>query len=180
MKLINRQIGSLGGFTLIELLVVVFLIGLISGFAVLSVSSRGDSREIEEQIRVLQYQLIMASEESVIQGRPVGVQFEQGKYAFLIAGKSKWLELDDGKVFKPRELLRDWKFELLLGSETITLKNPEVVDSPEAELTPQIIFYSSGEIDPFELMIMDENHTPKYRIRYGDNGVIALESMGES
>lgn len=168
-----------GGFTLIELLVVVFLIGLISGFAVLSVSTRGDYREIEDQIKLLQYQLTMAGEESVIQGRPIGVHFEQGKYSFLIAGKTKWLELDDGKIFQPKELLRNWEFELLISSESLSLAATES-DRSQGNLHPQIIFYSSGEIDPFELMIMNENHTPKYRIWYGDAGVIAVESMGEN
>jgi general secretion pathway protein H len=178
MSLINRQRDKLDGFTLVELLVVVFLIGLISGFAVLSISSKGDDREIEDQLRLLQYQLTMASEESVMKGTPVGVQFDQGKYSFLIAGKFTWLELDDGKVFKAHELLRNWSFELEAGGEQVTLaENTE--DSAGEELVPQIIFYSSGEIDPFELNIVDEDNTPRYRVRYGDDGVIVLESVDE-
>ncbi len=178
MSQVNRQTEISGGFTLIELLVVVFLIGLISGFAVLSVSSKGDDRDIEEQMRLLRYQLMMAGEESVVQGLPVGVWFEQGKYSFLIAGKSKWLELDDGRVFQSKSLLRDWKFELQSGSEKVQLVKPDE-DNEENELIPQIIFYSNGEIDPFELMIVDENNAPRYRIWYGDNGEIALDTIND-
>jgi general secretion pathway protein H len=166
------------GFTLIELLVVVFLIGLISGFAVLSISSKGDNREIEEQLQLLQYQLTMAGEESVVQGRPLGVRFEQGRYSFLVAGKGKWLELNDGKIFQPKELLLDWRFELQIAGESLSLMD-EGGSEEDAESPPQIIFYSSGEIDPFELLVVDKSNVPKYRIRYGDDGVLALETAGK-
>lgn len=179
MKLVRRQDRWSSGFTLIELLVVVFLIGLISGFAVLSVSTKGDNREIEDQLKLLQYQLTMAGEESVVQGRPVGVQFEQEKYSFLISGKTGWSELNDGKVFKPRELLRAWRFDLQIESKDITLLEAGE-GSSQAVSIPQIIFYSSGEVDPFELVIEDESQTPRYRIRYGDSGTIVLESIDES
>lgn len=168
-----------GGFTLIELLVVVFLIGLISGFAVLSVSSKGDDREIEDQLSLLKYQLVMASEESVVQGRPVGVVFGTNSYSFLIAGKSDWLELGSNKIFKSTELLSNWEFELLAGGEELVLSEAGQ-DSTGTEITPQIIFYTSGEIDPFEIKIVDKNKTPRYRISYGQDGTIALEFIDES
>jgi general secretion pathway protein H len=168
----------MGGFTLLELLVVVFLIGVISSFAVLSVSSKGDDREIEDQLSLLKYQLTMASEESVVQGRPVGVRFDTNGYSFLIAGKSKWLELGNNKIFKSQDLLRNWKYGLLVSDEELALSEAEQ-DSSESDVTPHIIFYSSGEIDPFKIEIVDENSVPKYRISYGEDGVIALESVDE-
>ncbi len=173
MKLNNHQKRWSDGFTLIELLVVVFIVGLVSGFAVLSIGSLDDERDIEEQARRLQYQLIMAGEESIIQGHPIGVQFKQGKYTFLIAGRTEWLEINDNKALSSQELLRDWRFELLLGGKGIPLVK-EGVDASKEKLSPHIIFYSSGEIDPFELLIEDSENTPKYRIMYGDEGVIAL------
>ena len=179
MRLINHHKRWYRGFTLIELLVVVFLIGLISGFVVLSVSTVRDDREIEDQIRLLQYQLAMASEESIVQGRPLGVQLEQGRYSFLIAGKSKWKELNDGKIFRSMKLQQGWKFELLIGSENMPFAKGED-GSSKTKSVPQIIFYSSGEIDPFEILIVDESHTPKFRIKYGDKGEITLESVGDS
>lgn len=178
MSFVCRKMDRAGGFTLIELLVVVFLIGLISGFAVLSVNTIGDDRQIEDQLRLLQYQLAMAGEVSVVQGSPVGVQFNKGQYFFLIAGKSKWLALDDGKVFQPRKLLQSWEFELRIRGESFPLFEVEDDDS-ETELSPQVVFYSSGEVDPFEILIVDENHAHKFKIVYGDDGAIELESMNE-
>jgi general secretion pathway protein H len=169
-----------GGFTLIELLVVTFLIGLISGFAVLSVSSIGDNREIEDNIRLLQYQLSIAGEESVVKGRPIGVRFEQEKHSFYIAGKDEWIELEDDKVLKPGELQHNWKYELLIGGEHLPLAESSEDSSENEQISPQIIFYSSGEVDHFELQIVDENNSLKYRIVYGEKGVISLESVDES
>ena len=178
MSLCNRQIRWSAGFTLIELLVVVFLIGLISGFALLSISSLGDDREIEGQLKRLQYQLKLASEEAVIQGRPIGVQFDEGRYLFLIAGKSQWLELKNNKALRVHDLLHDWKLELRLSGKRIPLVNASDDDS-QAKLIPHIIFFSSGEVEPFELLIVDLDNTPKFRISYGEDGVIALMSMDE-
>ena len=178
MSLKNRQRRWSAGFTLIELLVVVFLIGLISGFALLSISSLGDDREIEWQLKRLQYQLKLASEDAVIQGRPIGVQFDEGRYLFLIAGRSQWLELENNKALRVQDLLQDWKFELRLSGKKIPLVKTVDGDS-QAKLTPQIIFFSSGEVEPFELLIVDLDNTLKFRISYGEDGVIALMSMGE-
>ncbi len=176
MSLKIRQRRRLSGFTLIELLVVVFLIGLISGFAVLSVNSRGNNRDIEEQIKRLQIQLGLAGEESVVQVRPIGVQFTQGQYLFLIAGKYKWLQLENNKALQTQELQPGWKFELRLGNKNVPLAQ-RLVDSSQIELLPQIIFLPSGEITPFELLIVDSGNTPKYRIWYGEDGVIAMEVL---
>jgi general secretion pathway protein H len=187
MSLIRRQMRTRrsDGFTLIELLVVVFLIGLISGFAVLSINALGNDRDIDEQIRRLQYQLRMASEESVVQGRPIGVQFEQGKYLFLIAGKSEWLEITNNKALRSQQLLRGWKFELQLGGQDFSLTKTETETETETEDSktkplPQIIFFSSGEIYPFELLVVDLDNTPRYRIWYGEDGVIAMELIEKS
>jgi len=171
-----RPFRQLQGFTLIELLVVVFLIGLISGFAVLSVSSRGEGREITEELKQLQYRLNLAIEESVIQGRPLGVKFEEGEYEFLITHLAKWSEVSDNRALRQHSLLYGWRFELRLGSKKIPLQVPEIEGEP-ADPVPQIVFYSSGEVDPFELVVIDSENSPKYRIWYGEDGVITLEPI---
>lgn len=170
------------GFTLIELLVVVFLIGLISGFAVLSISVRDEGEEIEETLRRLQHRLVLASEEAVIQGRPIGVRFDQGRYQFLQAGRGEWSEITGIKALEANDLLHEWRFELRLGSRAIPLYSPETesVNEPgegENRLMPQIVFYSSGETDPFELVVVDVLNVARYRIWYGVDGVISLEPM---
>ncbi len=173
----NRQVWRSSGFTLIELLVVVFLIGLISGFALLSINSLGDDREIEDQLNRLQYQLKLAGEESVLQGRPIGVQFDEGRYQFLIAGKTQWLDLKDNKALRAQNLLHDWKFELRFSGKEIPLER--VSGDSQTKVFPQIVFFSSGEVEPFELLIVDLDNSPRFRIWYGDDGIINLMPLDE-
>jgi len=178
MNLNNCQVRRSAGFTLIELLVVVFLIGLISGFAVLSVSTLGDDRGVEGQLKRLQYQLSLAIEEAVVQGRPVGVLFNERRHLFLVADKSQWSELENNKQFLAQDLQDGWKFELRLSGKAISFVNSDGNDSKDQPI-PQVVFFSSGEVEPFELLIVDLNNAPKFRIWYGDDGVIALASVDE-
>ncbi len=172
--------GPTPGFTLIELLVVVFIIGLISGFAVLSINVRSDDREILEQLQQLRFQLALAGEESVVRGRPIAVMLDERRYQFIQAGQSRWVELDDTEALKPHNLPVGWKFDLRLGSREITLTTEESEnEDPTNNLVPHIVFFSSGEIDPFEILVVDPDATPKYRIWYGEEGDIMLESKDE-
>jgi general secretion pathway protein H len=172
--------GPTPGFTLIELLVVVFIVGLISGFAVLSINLSSNDREIFEELQYLRYQLTLAGEESIVRGLPVGVMFDERRYRFLLAGQSQWVELDDTEALKPHELPASWKIELRLGSSKVILDS-EVVENEQIEASniPHIVFFSSGEISPFEILVVDLNGTPKYRLWYGEEGVIKLEQVDE-
>ncbi len=134
------------GFTLIELLVVVFLIGLVSGFAVLSIHSRGDNREIFEELQRFRHRLTLAGSEAVIQGRPIGVQLDEKRYQFLLAGQTEWQELNDIEALQPQELPPEWKIEPLLGSREVSFQKVDVKsngqqdDKIEAKLIPHIIY----------------------------------------
>lgn len=184
--MIWRRRRHSAGFTLIELLVVVFLIGLISGFAVLSINSRGDDREILEQLKRFQYQLVLAEEEAVIRNRPIGVRLDEGGYRFLIAGRSQWEELEDVRALQPEEFSLEWKLELQVGGREVSLNDENAEDAisendgQSGQPPPQIIFFSSGEIDPFELQVMDQDNNQQYRIRYGEEGSVLLEPVDRS
>ncbi len=180
----HHHCRHVSGFTLVELLVVVFLIGLISGFALLSVNSRGDDREVTEELKRLRYKLTLASEEAVVQGQPVGVYYEGGGYHFLTYQKGLWSEVTQSKALKSEALSRQWQLELRLGGKRI----PLTADADETEKdadaasqpAPQVVFYPSGEVDVFDLWVVSQDKQPKFRIWYREDGVIALDSVTDN
>ncbi len=184
----SRQMWHSAGFTLIELLVVIFLIGLIGSFALLSVNSLGDEREMSEELKRLQYKLLLASEEAIVQGLPMGVYFEEERYRFLTVNDGQWSELGGNNALKSEFLSNGWQFELRLGQKTVSLQTSEdATNELESDTkaqdvplqpVPQTIFYSSGEIDPFDLVILNSDNVAKYRLWYSEDGVFSLESMG--
>jgi len=173
----GRQWGE-RGFTLLELIVVVFIIGVIAGFASLSVGTSAD-RTIEEEAKRFTALLRLASEESILNAVEMGVKVYKTSYQFgqLGAnGRLGGLEEDDG-TFRLRSLPEGIILKLEINGETLTLTegtesffSPSVASedeedenseasnfsrSEEAEAeddgAPVIFLLSSGEMTPFLL-----------------------------
>ncbi len=103
------------GFTLIELLVVVFIIGIISGVAVLSVGGVEGGRRLETEAQRMGHLFSLATQEAILQGRPVGVTLKGAEYGFVMAGKEEWEELEGEPLLANRTLPGDWQLELIAG-----------------------------------------------------------------
>ena len=71
------------GFTLLEVLVVLVIIGIIAAMAVVSTSVLGGDRQMDEEAQRLQSVLAQAREESMLDGRDVGMRVDRQGYDFL-------------------------------------------------------------------------------------------------
>lgn len=132
------------GFTLLEILAVVLIIGIIASFASLSIN-QNTSRVVEDEAKRLQGLLRIASEEAVLKGQELALQFRQKSYAFVKLVDQKWQPVTDDKLLRERSIAEGIELELILEGVAMNLDD-------EAQ-APRILLLSSGELTPFELFL---------------------------
>ena len=135
---------SCRGFTLLELLVVILIIGIIISFASLSVGQQA-SRALQDEAKRMHSLLRLASEESVLQGRELAMQFSPEGYQFMTLDGADWIAVEEDRLFREREFPPNLELALVVeGVET---------DLHDRENPPRIFVLSSGEMTPFVLNI---------------------------
>ena len=155
--------SRLTGFTLLELLVVLVIVGITLSFAVLSLGLRSDKDIVLEESRRLTALMQLASEEAVLQGRELAMQFEGNDYRFLILEKDRWQVIETDKLFRQRSLPEGLQAELVV----------EGIGKPPASTSGRLIyFYSSGEVSPFQLSLQDSQRKYLYTINGDAQGLI--------
>lgn len=152
------------GFTLLELLVVLVLIGIITSFAVLSISTGGLNRQLEQEGRRFISLVEMAGDEALLQSRELGIDFTQTGYRFLHLVEGQWIPYQGDKIFRNRTLPDSVSYQLYIDGLPVVL--PEQFEAikqgsaAEGEATvllkPQLFILSSGERNPFELQLVSE------------------------
>lgn len=154
----------LAGFTLLELLVVLVILGITMSFAVLSLGLRSDKDIVLEESRRLTALMQLASEEAVVQGRELAMQFDGPDYRFLVLdNKNKWQAIEEDEVLRERSLPDGLQVELVV----------EGVGKTSATSAGQLIyFYSSGEVSPFQLSLQDSQRKYLYTINGDAQGLI--------
>jgi len=158
----NRSRGA--GFTLLELLVVLFLVGLLASLVVLSSSTAGLERRLEDEAARLAGLLELASENSVLTGRELAASFQQGGYAFFFFEGGDWQPLQSGELFRPRQLDVGMKLGLVIDETEIDLE-----ERGSQGVEPHVIMYSSGDISPFLVSLSHDGTPASYEIQYQDN-----------
>jgi type II secretory pathway pseudopilin PulG len=155
---------------------VVFIIALISGFAVLSVGGADDHRKMEQEAQRAGRLFSLAAQEAIVQGRPVGVLFSKGAYGFLIAGREAWEELENKESFRTRILPPEWRLELIRDGKGAPLS---MQSAKKSSKDPQVVFYPSGEVIPFQVIFSSGNGESGYRLEVSAAGSIEISSSKE-
>lgn len=146
------QPGGIRGFTLLELLVVLLILGLLVGFAVLSVGGSA-SRQMEQEARRLVELAGLARDESLLTGQVRALGFSRDGYAFL-----EQILLDDERVTwipLDRAPLRPRSVEPL-GLRLHLRQDGRVVPLDDRADQAQVLFNGAGELTPFELEMRPE------------------------
>lgn len=133
------------GFTLVEILVVLIIIGLVSSIIVIHRGSSHSNREIHLFARLLQSQMQVAREQSIVQMSVLGIRFTQKNYAFYRYHDKPhptWNPLHETDHF--------WRLYTIPSNIQITV---DLSNSQQA----QIIFLPNGEITPFIITLKDQN-----------------------
>ncbi|MGD8998848.1 MAG: type II secretion system minor pseudopilin GspH [Granulosicoccaceae bacterium] len=165
MQRLPRQ----AGFTLIELLVVLVIIGIISGFAVLSVGLDSEADRAEVEARRLVALMQLASDEAVLGANPLALQVDPHAYRFLSLHDQQWHLIENDAVLRERELPQGTQLEVdIEGKQIVVGKN---------QASARIVFLASGEISPFEMVLRTRDDRHRFRLRGELQG--RIEYLGE-
>ncbi len=148
----NRPQSTNAGFTLIEILVVLLIIGIMIVGTVLSTSLGGNDRELEkERDRILALTDYLR-DQAALQNREYGMRCFTGGYEFLVfdSRTALWQRLEGDSETRARRLPTGISMTVRVEGREIILPR---ADARPDELTPQIMLYSSGELNLFELTL---------------------------
>ena len=169
IKRLVARADSERGFTLIELLVVLIVLGLLVSLVGLNIDSASERRELTEVTRSLFLRMQVATDEAVISGREIGLRFEEDRYRFLVLDR-------DSDTWAPPQgrALSGASLPQWMGTQIDTdAAGGTGLGDEGSDQLPDIVFFSSGQITPFELELwweMDEDATQILRSD-GVNGV---------
>lgn len=168
------------GFTLLEILVVVVIISVLSTAFMMSMgSSREDAGRKEAQRFAALVRL--AGQEAMLRSRDLAVEILPQGYSFFMYGEQGWQPLQD-EVLRKRNLPEGMSFTVLLdGSRLQFVQNESDVndaDSKNNEQQPRIYLFSSGEMTPFEMILLIEDAERNYRISGGLGGKLVMSEQG--
>jgi len=157
MKTIARQQQ---GFTLIEVLLVVLLIGIVSGIVLLAASPNDSSRVVSTEIERLAEVLVLASEEAVNNNQQIGLLFDEHSYRFVVLDEEtqRWQESNE-PLFAVYELPEVINLHLLKDDKdkVLVLNKDKNKNDDKQDISPQLLFLSSGESSSVVLEIASED-----------------------
>jgi general secretion pathway protein H len=154
------------GFTLLELVVVLALIGIILGFARLSLGDGGASARLEHDARTLAAALRLAQEEAVLDEREFGLRLGADGYAFMRLVDRHWRPLKDAQALRTRYLEGERHLTLRIDGQAVPL--PDALQQADR---PQVFLLSSGEATPFCVAITDRTERAWRVCMAGDGAV---------
>lgn len=157
------------GFTLIEILVVVFIIGVILGFASLSLSGRALGDRAQEEARRLAELLRLARDEAGFTGLELGWRQTDNGYEFLALSDQGWARYGAGTPMRARELPPPLEIVVRVDDVAVALD--------DEQLQPQIMILSSGEMTPFKLELSAEELDQVFLISGNLLGQVELEAL---
>jgi len=174
------------GFSLLELLVVLFVVVIITSMVTLTINTGNQDRALETEVRNLSDVAAYAIDEAQLSGRDYGLllrrRFDDGRayvsYSWRERRPEGWREPEvAADVFTERAF--DSAVELELSLDDLPV--PEFAGDEESrDITPQVIFYSSGETTPGALEWVDrDTGEVLWRVEWDLIGRFTLMPNGE-
>ncbi|MEJ2128345.1 MAG: type II secretion system minor pseudopilin GspH [Woeseiaceae bacterium] len=153
-------------FTLIEILVVITIIAIIVSIAVLSLGVLGDDRNLREEGRRMITLVQLAQDEATMQGREFGIEFMTNSYRFVEYDPflNLWSEIIGDDTLRLRTLPEGVELDLYVEGQRVLLDpEPAQFEKPDddnsvasgiADYAPHVLVFSSGDMTPFEVRIL--------------------------
>ena len=170
------------GFTLMELLVVIVVISIsFSLFITINFSFGNPSDAIRQEAVRLQQLMQFAHEQSVVRAEEYGLRLNESHYRFMRLDDltGKWVELDQDRLLRLRELPENMNFELSIEDLDVVLdKQDDDTEDPDVEIRPQLFLLSSGELTPdFKLRFRLAGFDDYYELHGNPNGIFELTEI---
>jgi len=156
--------------------VVIVILAIMAATAMISVGALGGDDEIQRESLRLQALMGLAGEESLMQGKDLGLYVEEDRYRFLVFSRDAngWLPLEADRSFRERVLPEGLFFSLIVEDQEVVLEPA----GNEAEIQPQIAILSSGELTPFQLFLGREFGDLQFELAGELDGRMELTERG--
>ena len=129
------------GFTLFEIMVVLLLIGIMTGFALLSVGG-GPRERLAEEGQRLAALVELQQQEAILRSELRGIRFSRTGYTILnLSQQGQWQPLVAATTLTQRELPEDIVLGLWIDDRSAELNSHEQ--------QPQVVLLASGESTEF-------------------------------
>lgn len=148
----NSPPRSSSGFTLIEILVVLLIIGILVVGATLTSGVLGRDSALDKESDRLSALMDYIREQAALQNREYGLRCFVGGYEFLAYDPrtNRWQRLQEDNALRARKLATGLSLQVAIEGRVIIL--PREQAKPD-ELTPQVMLFSSGDLNLFELTL---------------------------
>lgn len=140
------------GFTLLEIMVVLVIISVILSFTTLSLGDGGQLRRIEKTSQRLHAVIQLAQQEAIIKGMELGLVITAESYQFVQFTGKTWERLTNDHIFKQHIFPVNTQLSLTVEGEVISIFK----ENKKKTISPHLIFFSSGEITPFTLILHND------------------------
>jgi len=170
------------GFSLLELLVVIVIFAVMAGAAVLSVGAVRQESPPEVEARRLAALMQLASEEALVQGRDLGVEFFADGYRFLAWDPDSrlWNVPAGDDLLKPRPFPEGLRVAVVIEGQEVTLSEREGRRTERKDqAAPQVAIPASGEFTPFEVFLAEDFASDAWRIIGRPQGTLELLAPGQ-
>ena len=175
--------GQASGFSLIELLVVIVVLAITAAMVVLGTATLKTGDPAETESRRLAALLPFVAEEALVQGRDYGVEFFADGYRFLSWDPDSrlWSVVEDEAALRRRTLPPDVELVLAVdGREVLVEREGRRARDAAETLAPQVAVFSSGELTPFELFVVEGFAADAWVLRGRMDGELILLSPEEA
>lgn len=144
------------GFTLVEILVVVVIIGIMITVVTLSAGLAHGDRDLETERDRLVALIDHLRDQATLQNREYGLRCVEGGYQFLVydAREQLWVQGEDD-LLRARTLPEGIDIRLWIEGQRVALPDADAMLEPE-DISPQVLLYSSGDMNLFELELRRE------------------------
>lgn len=163
------------GFTMIEILVVLIVVGLLAALAVANIGGNQQKREMDNAVSQMFLLMQSANEQAVLDNSEIGLKLKEQAYRFMrfddLTGE--WVPMKD-------RMFRSYRYpEWLVVTDIIEDDLPRLTTDEDQE-RPDIVFFSSGELTPFEMEFTIGSDTDlMYRIYTNETGELDWLQPGE-
>lgn len=161
------------GYTLVEILIVLFIISIVTSVALLTIG-HNDNKKMEAFANELTQMVTLAEEQAMLQPAVLGVTFNQHSFQFA----SLQMAADDKKnnwvAFQDTVL----KQQTIPHGIQVTIHNGQESSSNKSEnKNPQIIVSPNGDVTPFTIYIGKVGKKPSYAVVGDANGRVTSQAL---